>query len=588
MRHLAYRCSKWFDGLQFKSKVIAIFLPLLLLSLLTLALLSSNLFSRSVIERTNINIRSESKLILAKLDSIIGNAEISANLMVTNLNRLIKEYPAERSSLEEARFRNLMQSRLSTDLSLFPEVEAAVFVDQSGNIYPSYTVNNDERQVFDSGMIERLRDSGSYGVTTWFPMERRDYLAADPDEPVLTLGKMVVDIDSGTLYGTLFLTIKESTLSSFFTQNVGSAETMYYLVDSGQRVIASPDKHQLLHTFEQPGESGESGRLMVTASDYESMDWKLIHIESVDALTADIHNNIRLTAFIGLICLVLALIGASVLSKRIVYPLQQLTGAMKQVVAGNLSVTAPVHTRDEVGVIAKAFNTMLQRIQELLATVEREQAQKREFELALISAQIKPHFLYNTLDTIYILNDLERNEEARDTTKALADFYRIVLSKGRELIILEQETKLVSDYLAIMQVRYPDVFRYEIDIPPLMHGLPVPKLSLQPLVENAIYHGLKTKGMRGLIRISAFVDGKKAVIRVEDDGVGMSKEQVERLMNFHTGSAGTESIGIYSVQERLKLYFGEPYGVFIRSAPGEGTVAKMIVPAVATGGENHV
>ncbi|OMF27334.1 sensor histidine kinase [Paenibacillus sp. FSL H8-0259] len=596
MKYTAF-IRKWFGRLRFKSKVIAIFLPLLILSLLILGVLSSHLFSRSLIDRTTRNVADESQLILSRTDYILRSAETAANIMVTNINRLYESYPGDQAlPLEKVRFANLMQSRLSTDLSIFREVDAAVFVGTDGTVYPSYTSGGDEGGIASSGMLERVKGADSYGISHWFDMDKRSYLTPDPAAAVLTLGKMVINIDSGEPLGTLFLMIKEEQLSAFLQSSDPAAPKAYYFIDGQKRVVAAADKSSLLQPVE-PGiaaEIGEDGRLpdaasfsykdngnLVTVSHYGRMDWELINVVSLKLLTADVRQNVRLTALVGALCLVFSLFGANILSRMVASPLERLTRAMRQVVSGDLRPVAAARTEDEIGTIAEAFNFMVGRVGELLDEVTEEQNRKREYELALISAQIKPHFLYNTLDTIYVLNELDRNEEARDTTKALADFYRMVLNKGRELIILEKEARITDDYLAIMQIRYPDVFRYEIDIPPELSGTPIPKLSLQPLVENAIYHGLKKKGSKGFIRIQAGIIAGKVIVQVTDNGVGMDGERTAAIMSGSSQEDEARSIGTYSVRQRLSLYFGEEYGLTVRSTAGEGTVVELSLPMLA-------
>ncbi|WP_025698992.1 sensor histidine kinase, partial [Paenibacillus forsythiae] len=371
-----------------------------------------------------------------------------------------------------------------------------------------------------------------------------------------------------------------------------SSSKQYYIVDGAGRIVSSPNEQLLLKPFSanvSPGllerktpvsdivGSGGGSRL-ATVIAYDRLNWRLVNIVSLQTLNGDIRRNFALTFAFGALCLLLSLLLAGKLSKIIVSPLLQVTKAMRKVKEGDLNIASPVTTQDETGLIATVFNSMVRQIKELLEAITEEQGRKREYELALIHAQIRPHFLYNTLDTIYVLNDLGLNEEARDTTKALADFYRVVLSKGNELIPLSGEIGNVRDYLNIMQVRNPDVLRYEIEILEELEGVLVPKLSLQPLVENAIYHGLKTKGSQGVIVIRARREGGDAAISVEDNGVGMSPEQVLRVTQFASGSIRPASIGIYSVHERIKLYFGEPYGLTVRSRPGEGTIMEIKVP----------
>jgi two-component system sensor histidine kinase YesM len=592
---------KWFGRLRFKSKVITVFLPLIIVSLLTLGLLSNQLFSRSLIDRTTSNVVDESQLILSRTDYIFSSVETAANIMVTNINRMYDSYGAKPgTAMESIQFGNLMQSRLSIDLSIFREVDAAVFIDNEGTIFASYTESGDDRKIY--SMLKRVRESESYGQALWFEMEKRDFLTPDPNSPVLTLGKTVINIDTGEPYGTLFLLVKEEGLSDYFRSSDPDAPKSYYFLDNGMRVAVAEDNEMLMNPVNpQLGEaiqrcapnasqgtcSFEDEGNLVTVTDYTRMDWKLVNIVSLSLLTADVRQNVRLSLLIGVLCLVFSWLGASFLSKMVVSPLEHLTRAMRKVVTGDLQAVTTVRTEDEIGTIAEAFNFMVRRVRELLDEVRQEQNRKREYELALISAQIKPHFLYNTLDTIYALNELDRNDEARDTTKALADFYRMVLNKGRELITLEKEAQITDDYLTILQIRYPDVFRYEVDIPAELAGTPIPKLSLQPLVENSIYHGLKKKGTKGFIRIFAFKQGDKVIVRVEDNGVGMDEFQVQTIMSRHLPKEGIRSIGTYSVQQRLSLYFGEEYGISVQSILAEGTTVDLSLPMLPKGSEHQ-
>ncbi|MFD1775705.1 cache domain-containing sensor histidine kinase [Paenibacillus rhizophilus] len=586
--------SEWFGRLPIRRKIVLIFLPLIIFPLLALGLLSGEMFSRSVIEKTKNNVRDESRLILSQIDSIVKNTESSANIMTTDIIRLYDERSASPEAIEEEKFHNLMESRLSIDLVLFPDADSAVFVDVTGRVYSSYPPQESrDRRVLYSGLPEKVKLMGSYGVGRWMPVERRDFMVSDPAVPVLTLGKIVFNLDTGSQLGTLFVNVKETTFASILqVMGESSSSKQYYIVDGSGRIVSSPNERLLLTPFAAsvaPGllereapvsdivGSGE-GSSLATLIAYDRLNWKLVNIVSLQTLNGDIRRNFALTFAFGALCLLLSLLLAGKLSQIIVNPLLQVTKAMRKVKEGDINVSSPVTTQDETGLIATVFNSMVQQIKELLKAITEEQGRKREYELALIHAQIRPHFLYNTLDTIYVLNDLGLNEEARDTTKALADFYRVVLSKGSELIPLADEIDNVRDYLNIMQVRNPDVLRYEIDIPIELENVMVPKLSLQPLVENAIYHGLKTKGSQGLIVIRARRDGGDAAIAVIDNGVGMSPEQVLRVTQFTFGNGKPASIGIYSVYERIKLYFGEPYGLTVRSKPGAGTIMEMKVP----------
>jgi two-component system sensor histidine kinase YesM len=208
-------------------------------------------------------------------------------------------------------------------------------------------------------------------------------------------------------------------------------------------------------------------------------------------LTAENQKITLLILAIGVICFIFAVFGAGGLSKLISNPIIHLSNSMKRFSEGNLNVVLEVNSKDEMGLLASGFNTMNRTSSSLLNNIKLEQKKKREYELALIQAQIKPHFLYNTLDVIYALSELGRVKDVQKTTKALADFYRVTLSKGRDIITIEEEMRNVRDYLSIQQIRYSDVFNYTMEVENAVLPHSILKLTLQPLVENAIYHGLK-------------------------------------------------------------------------------------------------
>ena len=194
---------------------------------------------------------------------------------------------------------------------------------------------------------------------------------------------------------------------------------------------------------------------------------------------------------------------------------------------------------------------------ELIRQVNAEEAQKRQYELALISAQIKPHFLYNSLDAIYVLAQMERTSEVAEATKSLADFYRVALSDGADEIGLRNEMKSIQDYLTIQHIRYSDVFDYQIDLPPELDHCRILKMTLQPLVENAIYHGLKEQRSFGHLNIWAEPDPQGYAVFVQDNGQGMSEEVLKRILSKPEASSTLERhFGVYSVHKRLQLHYG--------------------------------
>jgi len=282
----------------------------------------------------------------------------------------------------------------------------------------------------------------------------------------------------------------------------------------------------------------------------------------MNELLSDNFRLIKYIIIIALICSAISVICLELLAKLIVNPLRRLERDMSRVKGGDLNVVSVYHSQDEIGVLTSVFNEMVDRIKALLNDIKTEQKQKREYEFSLIQTQIKPHFLYNALDLIYVLCSMGRSEEAGGMTKALADFYRVALSGGKEIISLREEMNGVRNYLMIQKNRYSDIFDFSIEeIEEELMETPIPKLSIEPLVENAIYHGIKPAKYFGHLRIYTDRVDEKVEIRVEDDGIGSGERELSELI----GESKNCGFGLRSVHERLKLYFGNDYGLKLNS-----------------------
>jgi len=268
--------------------------------------------------------------------------------------------------------------------------------------------------------------------------------------------------------------------------------------------------------------------------------------------------------------------------KSITRPLQKLTEVTEQVAEGNLIVRSDVQTGDEVGVLSDSLNTMIDKINGLLEQVTKEQVRLRKAEFELLQSQINPHFLYNTLDAIIWLAEAGEQKKVVSMVRSLSEFFRTSLNRGKDIIPVKEEVLHVRSYLEIQQVRYQDILNYEIDMPEELGKYMIPKITIQPLVENALYHGIKNKRGSGTINIRGSRQDNLLVIEIEDDGIGISKE---RLWQVNDGIqkkvlTGKDIYGLYNVNERIRLNFGEEYGINIESTYGEGTVVRIQLPCL--------
>lgn len=264
-------------------------------------------------------------------------------------------------------------------------------------------------------------------------------------------------------------------------------------------------------------------------------------------------------------------------SRSVTYPIKQLCDKAERLGVGDLTVV-PIKTNNkEFKTLDDGFNEMIYRITNLLNQVKEDQTALHKTELELLQAQINPHFLYNTFDSIIWLAEAKRNDEVVQMVSSLSTFFRNSLNKGQDIITVEAEAEQVKSYLNIQKIRYSDILEYEISIDDDIKEYQLPKLSLQPLVENAIYHGIKNKRGGGKLWIRGYSKGDYLILSVRDNGTGIPGRELEVLRDgvyedHHTG------LGLINVHKRIKLYCGEAYGLTFESVFGEGTTVSIRLP----------
>ena len=263
-------------------------------------------------------------------------------------------------------------------------------------------------------------------------------------------------------------------------------------------------------------------------------------------------------------------------------PIRKLSEVTDQVAKGDLTVRSDVRSGAEVSVLSDSLNTMIDKIDELLEQVKKEQIRLRKAEFELLQSQINPHFLYNTLDAIVWLAEAGEQKKVVSMVGSLSDFFRTSLNQGKDIITIKEELQHSRSYLEIQQMRYQDILNYEIYVPEELHRYLIPKITIQPLVENALYHGIKNKRGLGRIVISGRKEEDFLILQIEDNGIGMRKERLDQVKEGMNQKIPTEKdiYGLYNVNERIRLNFGEKYGLSIESTYGEGTVVSIILPYV--------
>lgn len=365
-----------------------------------------------------------------------------------------------------------------------------------------------------------------------------------------------------------------------------------FLADPHGRVIYHPQVEEIgtISPFYQQGQYGkvqgnENNGLFFTTAQSPVTGWSIVSVayaEEVEAELAPIRNFTLLV--IGLIFLGVILLTVY-LSHSLSRPIKDLQDFTQRAANNELSVHIETRGKDEIAQLGHSFNKMISRIQELMSENVQEQKLLRKLEMESLDNQIKPHFIYNTLDLI--IGQLESNNtsQASYLIEALGNFFRLSLSKGREIVPIASEVEHVRNYLFIQQLRHGKEYQYEIAIedPSILEHY-IPRLLLQPLVENAIYHGILRAQREGKITIAAFRVGSDIIFEIHDDGQGIEPDKLADLNEVLRGvrqlQNEKEYFGLRNVNKRAQLMFGEEYGVVLTSTVNEGTTATLRIKAV--------
>ena len=356
-------------------------------------------------------------------------------------------------------------------------------------------------------------------------------------------------------------------------------EEKYQLSDSDIEKILGREEQNTI--YETTGENNKE-KLFVYCDTLKMNGWTIVSVVPEKDLLSSMKEF--LPVLIGVIAslFLLATIFFMLSAGRITKPIERLTNQVIEFQTNqDISFDAGENAGYEVQILSTGLTGLKNRVEELLNQVRKEQEEKTKLELLILQEQIKPHFLYNTLASIKQLISMEENEKAENMCEALSRFYRIGLSDGKDFITIKEEAEHVENYLLIQRYRYNTNFEYSINISERILDEKLLKLSLQPLVENAIYHGIKKKEEYGMIIISGYEKDDYIYLEVFDDGAGMTKDQLAELketVNKRELNENTKHFGLSNVNHRLKLYFGEEARLEFESTEGMYTQVTMILP----------
>lgn len=528
--------------------------------------------------------------------SIEQNAVVSSEQAVVQASNTVKNYTEnmeEIMGLIESSYRQEKQERensLATLLKIRSDVVAVTSYDKEGAMIDFWTGSYRLKEKILKNLSNTKTQTEEQPDRLSISKPHVETLLENYYPWVVSIRKELKTEEGKT--HTVVMDIRFSQIANYVDE-VGIGQHGYcYIMDTEGEIIYHPQQ-QLIYSGLKPEQTGivtgmEDGtvinkNVIYTVRSLDNCDWRIVGVSYIDELvTGRVQDTVRILTVLLLFVFLTAFFSSFLLSHMVSRPIQGLVKAMKdfETKAEEFSYQ-PVHGSSEILALSDSFGHMVVQIQELMEKVRNEEITLRKTELKALQAQINPHFLYNTLDAIGWLCEEERNKDAVEMVNALARLFRISISKGHELIPIEKEVEHARSYLMIQNFRYKNQFVYSFDIEEECLSYLCNKITLQPIIENAIYHGINRMVDEGRIDIKIFREGEAIVFTVADNGVGMSREQCAGILKREPGDQ--TGIGIKNVNDRIKIYFGEEYGITIDSEEDEGTVVSIRMPKVEEG-----
>lgn len=429
----------------------------------------------------------------------------------------------------------------------------------------------------------------SSGKMVWLGVYEHSLIDQVEDSPVFAFGRQIYDLNEHKPIGiVLYETNPKPVLDALDNVKLGEHSQVYLMSQDGRFVSSAedqePDLTQLpsLQNSQNVVVEQTANRLLV-ASKLSFSGWWVLSITPNRDLNVELVEMKRYLFIVFSILVLVSTLIASIVSRTISLPLKKVIREMKQVEIGNFRGMVNVSSYQEINILVASFNRMVRRIEELIERVKLSSVSEKNAELHALQSQVNPHFLYNTLDMIYWMLDEEGNEQLGELVLSLSSMFRYSSYWEVDVeVTLREELEQIGHYLNIISIRLEGRLRIEINIDERWLEVRLPKMTVQPVIENAVKHGLESLDRQGILKVSILEETGLLNIVVQDNGKGMDAEKlnalVESLDRPTTKENGKMGIGLQNLHRRLQHMFGESYGLVIRSLPGEGTVVAIMLP----------
>lgn len=464
-----------------------------------------------------------------------------------------------------------------------------------GTAFTNYSTDEFNPRVFmQEDWFQQLTTYSGY-TTYWIGTTETEFTYEKENSPYQISVARTLRLDDSRIYGYVIVTMMESKFQRLFSGIEGGREML--MVDETGKVLSGTDRERI-GTLHREGDlaiggegrpesvisAGEDGKELVTEMGLPMNEWRLVSVQPYREAIVDIDSIFsrvfvfQLASFAAFLLLLLALL------RKFTQPLVRLSKVAGTVQRGNLEVRSDVRGQDEIGRLGFLFDQMLDRVKDMIAEVSRTQASKRKAELAMLQAQINPHFLFNVLNSIRMKVMRSGDQDSAHMIASLSKLLRMTISRDEDAITLHEEVELLVNYMDLMNLRQKETALLSLDIEAEAFMVRVPRFILQPLVENALIHGLNRSA--GQIRIAAYRESSLLILTVQDDGAGMDEDALRAVRTKLSGgepaaegeNGTTSGFGMMNVEERMRIMFGEGFRMDIASAPGEGTEISMRIP----------
>ena len=433
----------------------------------------------------------------------------------------------------------------------------------------------------------------SSGQPIWIPTRSKmiEILSGTFEKKYFTLGRKVVDYNTLKDYGFIRFDFEENILKDAYysLQEDETSSTEVFICDNKGKIISHPNKGRIGETIQSEAYTdkvlkdykGHNYMLYKTDvekiaiySTIENNDWKIIKTLPTSYLYQEINHLQKQLLFGGSVYVFVIILFILIFAFRYTEPMMKMKAVIKKVEQGDLTARTEIMSNDEVGQLGLSLNNMIEKMQLLIDRLVKEEQEKKELELEALHAQINPHFLYNTLNTIKWMAKIQGNTSVSKAITALIKLLRISINLGRDMITLREEIDYVENYVLIQKLRFNKTIHILKNIDESCLDLTVPKLILQPIVENSIIYGLTEERMEISIQIKSFIKEEQLIIEISDDGPGIEAEVLKNILSNSTDKNKFSKVGLNNINHRIQLYCGSEYGIDIEAKMGVGTLVR--------------